>query len=340
MTNLPQATGDAAPNVRGPVSRRALVAGLAGAVGAAAAATVGTAAPAEAASPPVLLSQDNTGPNAHRTAIFVPNATEVASLGDSGSTFHNVFLGVYGTGATAGVRGDGALPGAMGVQGNGAGDAVGVYGTGGPDGGSGVLGQGSLTEAAWPVSAARTASPAGPVCPELAAPLTVSASPALATVPAPGCSAAATGPAPACSGSAAPRAPGCKGRRGRAQASAAGPWTRVGSGPGRELRRRHRAAGQRPRRVHPRRNRRDLLPQQVGNGDDPGRTLHQCTGPRHGAEQPWGVRRRSSSEHQHRHSQAHPEQGSRHRQRPPDRRRGLVRGELTPPAEPPHTNSG
>ena len=147
MTNLPQATGGTAQNVRGPVSRRALVTGLAGAVGAAAAATVGAAAPAEAANPPVLLSQDNTGPNAHRTAIFVPNATEVASLGDSSSTFHNVFLGVYGAGATAGVRGDGALPGAMGVQGNGAGDAVGVYGTGGPDGGSGVLGEGGLTEA-------------------------------------------------------------------------------------------------------------------------------------------------------------------------------------------------
>ncbi len=147
MTNFPLAGGDAAEDVGGPVSRRAVVAGLAGAVGVAAAATVGATAPAEAANPPVLLSQDNTGPSAHRTAIFVPDATEVASLGDSSSTFHNVFLGVYGVGATAGVRGDGALPGAMGVQGNGAGDAVGVYGTGGPDGGSGVLGEGSLTEA-------------------------------------------------------------------------------------------------------------------------------------------------------------------------------------------------
>jgi len=109
MTNFPLAGGDAAQNVRGPVSRRALIAGLAGALGATAAATVGTAAPAEAANPPVLLSQDNTGPNGHRTAIFVPNTTEVASLGDSGSTIHNVFLGVYGIGATAGVRGDGAV---------------------------------------------------------------------------------------------------------------------------------------------------------------------------------------------------------------------------------------
>ena len=102
------ADGDAAQNARGPVSPRgALAAGLAGALGATAAATVGTAAPAEAASPPVLLSQDNTGPSAHRTAIFVPDTTEVASLGDSGSTFHNVFLGVYGVGATSDVRGDG-----------------------------------------------------------------------------------------------------------------------------------------------------------------------------------------------------------------------------------------
>jgi hypothetical protein len=147
MTDFPRADGDSAQNVQGPVSRRALVAGLAGAAGEAAAATVGAAAPAEAASPPVLLSQDNTGPNAHRTAIFVPNTTEVASLGDSGSTFHNVFLGVYGIGATCGVRGDGAVTGAAGVQGSGAGDGAGVVGTGGPDGGAGVLGLGSLTEA-------------------------------------------------------------------------------------------------------------------------------------------------------------------------------------------------
>jgi hypothetical protein len=147
MTNFPLADGDAAQNVRGPVSRRALVAGLAGALGATAAAAVGAAAPAEAANPPVLLSQDNTGPSAHRTAIFVPNNTEVASLGDSASTFHGVFVGVYGAGATAGVRGDGAVAGAMGVQGNGAGDAVGVSGTGGPDGGAGVSGLGSLTAA-------------------------------------------------------------------------------------------------------------------------------------------------------------------------------------------------
>jgi hypothetical protein len=147
MTNFPLAGGDAAGNVRGPVSRRALVAGLAGALGATAVATVGAAAPAEAASPPVLLSQDNTGPSAHRTAIFVPNTTEVASLGDSGSTFHNVFLGVYGVGATSGVRGDGAVAGATGVEGNGAGNGAGVSGSGGPDGGVGVSGQGSLTEA-------------------------------------------------------------------------------------------------------------------------------------------------------------------------------------------------
>jgi hypothetical protein len=147
MTNFPLADGDAAQNVRGPVSRRALVAGLAGALGATAAAAVGAAAPAEAANPPVLLSQDNTGPTAHRTAIFVPNNTEVASLGDSGSTFHGVFLGVYGVGATAGVRGDGAGTGGTGVQGNGAGDGDGVSGSGGPDGGFGVSGLGSLTAA-------------------------------------------------------------------------------------------------------------------------------------------------------------------------------------------------
>jgi hypothetical protein len=148
MRNLPLAGGDAAGRARGPVSRRgALAAGLAGALGATAAATVGTAAPADAANPPVLLSQDNTGPNGHRTAIFVPNTTEVASLGDSGSTIHNVFLGVYGIGATAGVRGDGAVAGATGVQGYGAGDGDGVAGTAGPGGGSGVLGLGSLTDA-------------------------------------------------------------------------------------------------------------------------------------------------------------------------------------------------
>ena len=67
MTNSPLANGDAAQNVRDQVSRRALVAGLASALGATAAATLGTAAPAEAANPPVLLSQDNTGSNAHRT---------------------------------------------------------------------------------------------------------------------------------------------------------------------------------------------------------------------------------------------------------------------------------
>jgi hypothetical protein len=49
MTNSPLANGDAAQNVRGQVSRRALVAGPAGALGATAAATLGTAAPAEAA---------------------------------------------------------------------------------------------------------------------------------------------------------------------------------------------------------------------------------------------------------------------------------------------------
>jgi hypothetical protein len=147
MTSFPLADGEAAENVRGPVSRRALVAGLAGALGASAVATVGTAAPAEAASPPVLLSQDNTGPSAHRTAIFVPNTTEVASLGDSGSTFPSVFLGVYGAGATSGVRGDGAVAGAAGVQGNGAGDGDGVSGSGGPDGGFGVSGLGSLIAA-------------------------------------------------------------------------------------------------------------------------------------------------------------------------------------------------
>jgi hypothetical protein len=37
----------------------------------------------------------------------------------------------------------------------------------------------------------------------------------------------------------------------------------------------------------------------------------------------------TAAEHQHR--QAHAEQGSRHGQRPQDRRRGLVRGELTHP---------
>lgn len=148
MTNFPLADGDAAENVRCPVSRRgALVAGLTGALGATAAVTLGAATPAEAANPPVLLSQDNTGPNAHRTAIFVPNTTEVASLGDSSSTFHNVFLGVYGAGATSGVRGDGAVAGATGVQGNGAGDGAGVSGSGGPNGGFGVTGQGSLTAA-------------------------------------------------------------------------------------------------------------------------------------------------------------------------------------------------
>ena len=62
MTNSPLANGDAAQNVRGQVSRRALVAGLAGALGATAAATLGTAAPAEVANPPVLLSQGNTDP--------------------------------------------------------------------------------------------------------------------------------------------------------------------------------------------------------------------------------------------------------------------------------------
>ena len=147
MTKSSLAGSDAVENGRCPVSRRALVAGLAGALGATAVATVGTAAPAEAASPPVLLSQDNTGPSAHRTAIFVPNTTEVASLGDSGSTFHNVFLGVYGAGATSGVRGDGAVAGATGVQGNGSGDGDGVSGSGGPDGGFGVSGRGSLTAA-------------------------------------------------------------------------------------------------------------------------------------------------------------------------------------------------
>jgi hypothetical protein len=98
------------------------------------------------------LSQDNTGPSAHRTAIFVPNATEVASLCDSGSTFHGVFLGVYGVGATSGVRGDGAVAGATGVQGNGAGDGAGVAGVGGPDGGFGVSGWGcktGFTELSW-----------------------------------------------------------------------------------------------------------------------------------------------------------------------------------------------
>jgi hypothetical protein len=147
MTKFPLADGDAAQNVRGPVSRRALVAGLAGALGATAAATVGAAAPAEAANPPVLLSQDNTGPSAHRTAIFVPKTTEVASLGDSASTFPGVFVGVYGAGATSGVRGDGAVAGAAGVQGNGAGDGDGVSGSGGQDGGFGVSGLGSLTAA-------------------------------------------------------------------------------------------------------------------------------------------------------------------------------------------------
>ncbi len=147
MIDKPLVGGDAAGNVQGPVSRRALVAGLAGALGAMAATTVGTAAPAQAASPPVLLSQDNTGPNAHRTAIFVPNNTEVASLGDSGSTFHGVFLGVCGVGATSGVRGDGAVAGATGVQGNGSGDGAGVSGSGGPDGSFGVSGLGSLTAA-------------------------------------------------------------------------------------------------------------------------------------------------------------------------------------------------
>ena len=189
MTDKPLVGGDAAGNVQGPVSRRALVAG--------------SPVPSARRWPlrwapqrwprrpaPALLSQDNTGPNAHRTAIFVPNNTEVASLGDSVRRFTACFWGLRRRRHVRCTRRRCRGWCDRGAR-NGSGDGAGVSGSGGPDGGFGVSGLGSLTAAAWPASAARTASPAAPECSEVATPRTVPASSVMASGRAPASSAQA-----------------------------------------------------------------------------------------------------------------------------------------------------
>lgn len=80
--NSSLADGDATENVRCPVSRRALVAWLAGALGATAVATVGTAAPAEA---PVLVARQSRslgagGPGTYTQRAISGSETKLATM--------------------------------------------------------------------------------------------------------------------------------------------------------------------------------------------------------------------------------------------------------------------
>ena len=134
-------------------SRRALLAGAAGAAGMVAVQTLGRATPAQATQgSPVLEGQDNVGATS-RTGIFTTGKSEFAILADP-NTSGKGSLGVYGHGQNVGVLGDSSTgPGVQGIGGVTAAGLVGesgvsgtggsaLHGTTGGEGGAGVVGQG------------------------------------------------------------------------------------------------------------------------------------------------------------------------------------------------------